>query len=329
MKREAVSSKQGYERREAARGRDELAGRRGDVAAVPARAARGASGRRPRGARAEGAGGDLPGRGLRRRRPRTLGTSSETPRGCARGRFDEAWLLPELVSRRARRLPRGRPAAHRLRDRPPRSAPAHALPAPARRHRHQLRDYDAAARARGIEPDLEPPRLPVSARGARAGRTGRSRAAGWLAGDAARALRAGKRDGERPSAGRRSASQRSPTRSPCAACLRRSSPVPEKRSSARACRRRAGARCPSSAPTSTRSGSPRSCRARALLVANDSGPMHLAAAVGDSGRRVLRSHRPGADGGRRERRPGARPLRLLLPLLPRGLPVRARVHAGS
>lgn len=79
-----------------------------------------------------------------------------------RGRFDEAWLLPN--SYRAALLARASGARHRigyaterrgwlLTDAPP--------PPPGTIH--QLRDYDALLAARGVAPDLDPPRLPVPA----------------------------------------------------------------------------------------------------------------------------------------------------------------------
>jgi lipopolysaccharide heptosyltransferase II len=75
-------------------------------------------------------------------------------------RFDDAWLLPNsfraallaFLGGARRRL--GYATDHRailLTD---------ALPPPDGTL-HQIRDYDALLRARGIEPDLEPPRLPV------------------------------------------------------------------------------------------------------------------------------------------------------------------------
>ena len=79
-----------------------------------------------------------------------------------RGRFDEAWLLPN--SYRAALLARASGAARRigyategrawlLTDAPP--------PPPGTGH--QLRDYDALLALRAIPPDLEPPRLPLPA----------------------------------------------------------------------------------------------------------------------------------------------------------------------
>jgi heptosyltransferase-2 len=79
-----------------------------------------------------------------------------------RGRFDEAWLLPN--SYRAALLARASGARRRigyategrgwlLTDAPP------PPPAPG----HQLRDYDALLALRGVAPDVDPPRLPVPA----------------------------------------------------------------------------------------------------------------------------------------------------------------------
>jgi len=79
-----------------------------------------------------------------------------------RGRFDEAWLLPN--SYRAALLARASGARRRigyategrgwlLTDAPP----------PPPETAHQLRDYDALLATRGIRPDPDPPRLPVPA----------------------------------------------------------------------------------------------------------------------------------------------------------------------
>ncbi len=75
-------------------------------------------------------------------------------------RFDEAWLLPN--SFRAALIAWLGGARWRIGYATDRRAPllTHALPPPDGT-RHQLRDYDALLQARGIEPDLGPPRLPV------------------------------------------------------------------------------------------------------------------------------------------------------------------------
>jgi heptosyltransferase II len=85
-----------------------------------------------------------------------------------RARFDEAWSLPN--SFRAALIPFLGGVRERIgyaTDR--RSALlTHTLPAPPPTH-HQLRDYDALLSSRGIEPDLEAPRLvlqPAAARSA-------------------------------------------------------------------------------------------------------------------------------------------------------------------
>src|SRR6185369_1572367 len=82
-------------------------------------------------------------------------------RGLRAGRFAEAWLLPNsfrsAVAPRLARIPE-RIGYDTDRRRP---LLTHAL-APPRRTEHQLRDYDALLRSRRIEPDLEPPRLPVT-----------------------------------------------------------------------------------------------------------------------------------------------------------------------
>ncbi len=77
------------------------------------------------------------------------------------GRFAEAWLLPN--SFRAALAPRLAGIPERIgydTDRRRRLL-TQALPPPLRTE-HQLRDYDALLRSRGIEPDFEAPRLPVT-----------------------------------------------------------------------------------------------------------------------------------------------------------------------
>src|SRR6476646_10346416 len=79
------------------------------------------------------------------------------------GRFAEAWLLPNsfrsALAPWLARIPErvGYDTDHR------RPLLTRALPPPPRTD-HQLRDYDALLRSRGIEPDFEAPRLPVTAR---------------------------------------------------------------------------------------------------------------------------------------------------------------------
>lgn len=88
----------------------------------------------------------------------------EDARRLRAGRFAEAWLLPNsprsAIAPWLARIPVriGYDTDHR--------GPllTHALPRPSRAE-HQLRDYDALLRSRGIEPDLEAPRLPVTAKG--------------------------------------------------------------------------------------------------------------------------------------------------------------------
>jgi lipopolysaccharide heptosyltransferase II len=78
----------------------------------------------------------------------------------ARGRFDEAWLLPN--SFRAAVYARVSGARRRIGYATDRRGLllTDTLPAPAATT-HQLRDYDALLEAHGIAPDLEPPRLQV------------------------------------------------------------------------------------------------------------------------------------------------------------------------
>jgi heptosyltransferase-2 len=75
-------------------------------------------------------------------------------------RFDEAWLLPNsfraAVYARVSRAPRRIGYATDRRA----ALLTHALPAPDGTQ-HQLRDYDALLSAHGIVPDPDPPRLPV------------------------------------------------------------------------------------------------------------------------------------------------------------------------
>jgi heptosyltransferase-2 len=79
-------------------------------------------------------------------------------------RFAEAWLLPNsfrsAVAPRLAGIPEriGYDTDHRG------SMLTHALPLPPRAD-HQLRDYDALLRSRGIEPDFDAPRLPVTVKG--------------------------------------------------------------------------------------------------------------------------------------------------------------------
>jgi heptosyltransferase-2 len=79
------------------------------------------------------------------------------------GRFAEAWLLPNSL--RSALAPRLAGIPERIGYDTDRRRPllTIALPPP-RRTEHQLRDYDALLRSRGIEPDLEAPRLPVTAK---------------------------------------------------------------------------------------------------------------------------------------------------------------------
>ncbi len=80
--------------------------------------------------------------------------------GLRRGRFDEAWLLPN--SFRAALYAFASGARRRIGYATERRGPllTHARPAPAGTA-HQLRDYDALLTEHGIAPDASPPRLPL------------------------------------------------------------------------------------------------------------------------------------------------------------------------
>ncbi len=75
-------------------------------------------------------------------------------------RFDEAWLLPNSL--RAAIYARASGAPRRIGYATDRRGPLLTHPLPASEEPgHQLRDYDALLSAHGILPDLEPPRLPL------------------------------------------------------------------------------------------------------------------------------------------------------------------------
>ncbi len=90
---------------------------------------------------------------------------------AAQGGFGEAWLLPN--SFRAALVPFLALVPERIGYASDGRGPllTNALPPPPRTG-HQLRDYDPLLESRGIEPDLDPPRLPLSAES-----TGRAREA--------------------------------------------------------------------------------------------------------------------------------------------------------
>jgi heptosyltransferase-2 len=100
----------------------------------------------------------------------TILTRSSLPAEVAairRGRFDEAWLLPNSFRAGLLSFLGGVPEriGYATDRRTPLLTTALAPPAGTG---HQLRDYDALLRARGIEPDCDPPRLPISQAAARA-----------------------------------------------------------------------------------------------------------------------------------------------------------------
>jgi heptosyltransferase-2 len=97
---------------------------------------------------------------------RTRSTLPADVAAIRRARYDEAWLLPN--SFRAALLAFLGGVPERIgyaTDR--RGALLTAGLPPPRRTRHQLRDYDALLHARGIAPDLDPPRLPIPESAAR------------------------------------------------------------------------------------------------------------------------------------------------------------------
>lgn len=86
-------------------------------------------------------------------------------RAAARGRFGEAWLLPNSFRAAFLAFLAGIP--ERIGYTTDGRAPflTRGLPPPPRTS-HQLRDYDALLESRGVTPDLAPPRLPVPAESA-------------------------------------------------------------------------------------------------------------------------------------------------------------------
>ena len=86
-------------------------------------------------------------------------------RAASRAGFSEAWLLPN--SFRSALVPWLAKIPERIGYRSDGRAPLLTRVAtPPPRTDHQLRDYDALLRTRGIEPDPDPPRLPVPAEAA-------------------------------------------------------------------------------------------------------------------------------------------------------------------
>lgn len=79
------------------------------------------------------------------------------------GGFTEAWLLPNSFRSAIAPWLAGIPERIGYDTDHRRSMLTHALPL-SPRTAHQLRDYDALLRSRGIAPDLDAPRLPVTAR---------------------------------------------------------------------------------------------------------------------------------------------------------------------
>ena len=84
---------------------------------------------------------------------------------AARGGFAESWLLPN--SFRAALVPWLAGIPDRIGYATDRRGSLLTRPlAPSPRTAHQLRDYDRLLESRGVEPDLDPPRLPLSAEAA-------------------------------------------------------------------------------------------------------------------------------------------------------------------
>ena len=93
---------------------------------------------------------------------RTVTTLVGDALATARSGFAEAWILPN--SFRSAVVPYLAAVTERIGYATDRRAPLLTLPVPAPpRDRHQLRDYDPLLRSRGIEPDTASPRLPIPA----------------------------------------------------------------------------------------------------------------------------------------------------------------------
>ena len=248
---------------------------------------------------------------------------------CGGGRFDEAWLLPELVSA-PRSWPRasGARTAHRLRGRAAEAALLTGRPAAASGNRCTSCATTTRCSRRRRRAGLEPPRLP-----SRRGRAGAARERSRRGADCRRAAPScavsRKRLRPRRSGGPPRASPPSPTRSPRGASRRRRRRPGRGATSALRSRRRRDPARPSSAPTSIRSELAAALSLARAAVSNDSGPMHLAGGGRHARRRPLRpdrsrTHRPVGLAV-----PDPRPLRLLLAVLLDGVPVWARVHEGD
>lgn len=197
---------------------------------------------------------------------------------AARAGFSEAWLLPNSFRSALVPFLAGVPERIGYATDGRASLLTLALPPPARTD-HQLRDYDPLLRSRGIEPDEEPPRLSVPSAAAERAEAALSRVG--LSGDGALALLA---PGAAFSWTKRWPAERF-GRLADRLAARGFSPAlvigPGEEPLAEAARLAAGKAHPPVLGVDLDPVGIAALAARArVVVANDSGPMHLAAAVG-------------------------------------------------
>ncbi len=207
----------------------------------------------------------------------TRSTMLRDAAALAARRFDESWLLPN--SFRAALYARASGAPRRIGYSTDRRGflLTHALPPPAGTD-HQLRDYDALLSAHGIAPDREPPRLPLSEEARRQARETLA-AAGLPVGDRLVLLSPGsaKDATKRWRAGRfaRLGDLLAQRRLSCAIVV-----GPEERALGASVSTAAQAPLPVLGVDLDPVGLAALLSHSRLLVSNDSGPMHLASAVG-------------------------------------------------